>query len=47
MVFLQAVKNIGLANLFTRSLPVRIAIVGPVITLQWFLYDSIKVLNGL
>ncbi|KAL0376274.1 UNVERIFIED_CONTAM: Mitochondrial phosphate carrier protein 1, mitochondrial [Sesamum calycinum] len=44
---MQAVKNIGLANLFTRSLPVRIAIVGPVVTLQWFFYDSIKVLNGL
>ncbi|XP_011092926.1 mitochondrial phosphate carrier protein 1, mitochondrial [Sesamum indicum] len=44
---MQAVKNIGLANLFTRSLPVRIAIVGPVVTLQWFFYDSIKMLNGL
>ncbi|KAJ6708290.1 MITOCHONDRIAL PHOSPHATE CARRIER PROTEIN 1 MITOCHONDRIAL [Salix viminalis] len=44
---LQAVKNIGLANLFTRSLPIRIAIVGPVVTLQWFFYDSIKVLSGL
>ncbi|GAV88768.1 Mito_carr domain-containing protein [Cephalotus follicularis] len=44
---LQAVKNIGLANLFTRSLPVRITIVGPLVTLQWFLYDTIKVLSGL
>ncbi|KAH9654734.1 mitochondrial phosphate carrier protein 1 [Citrus sinensis] len=44
---LQAVKKIGFLNLFTRSLPVRITIVGPVVTLQWFLYDSIKVLNGL
>ncbi|KAI4375447.1 hypothetical protein MLD38_013313 [Melastoma candidum] len=44
---LQAVKNIGFFNLFTRSLPVRIAIVGPLITSQWFLYDTIKVLNGL
>ncbi|KAG8364460.1 hypothetical protein BUALT_Bualt19G0131100 [Buddleja alternifolia] len=44
---MQAVKNIGVANLFTRSLPVRLAIVGPVVTLQWFLYDSIKVLSGL
>uniref|UniRef100_A0A6N2LKY9 Uncharacterized protein n=1 Tax=Salix viminalis TaxID=40686 RepID=A0A6N2LKY9_SALVM len=35
------------ANLFTRSLPIRIAIVGPVVTLQWFFYDSIKVLSGL
>ncbi|XP_011040813.1 PREDICTED: mitochondrial phosphate carrier protein 1, mitochondrial isoform X2 [Populus euphratica] len=44
---LQAVKNIGLANLFTRSLPIRIAIVGPVVTLQWFFYDTIKVSSGL
>ncbi|XP_010530969.1 PREDICTED: mitochondrial phosphate carrier protein 1, mitochondrial [Tarenaya hassleriana] len=43
---LQAVKNIGFVNLFTRSLPVRITIVGPVITLQWFFYDTIKVLAG-
>ncbi|KAL2512578.1 Mitochondrial phosphate carrier protein 1 [Abeliophyllum distichum] len=43
----QAVKNIGLVNLFTRSLPVRITIVGPVVTLQWFFYDTIKVLSGL
>ncbi|XP_057965853.1 mitochondrial phosphate carrier protein 1, mitochondrial isoform X3 [Malania oleifera] len=44
---LQAVKNTGLVNLFTRSLPIRIAFVGPVITLQWLFYDAIKVLNGL
>ncbi|XP_007043080.2 PREDICTED: mitochondrial phosphate carrier protein 1, mitochondrial isoform X1 [Theobroma cacao] len=44
---LQAVKNIGLFNLFTRSLPVRITLVGPVVTLQWFFYDTIKVLCGL
>ncbi|KAF5750996.1 hypothetical protein HS088_TW02G00006 [Tripterygium wilfordii] len=44
---LQAMKNIGFANLFTRSLPIRITIVGPVITMQWFLYDTIKILSGL
>lgn len=44
---MQAVKNIGLVNLFTRSLPVRITLVGPVVTLQWFFYDTIKVLCGL
>ncbi|XP_074565859.1 mitochondrial phosphate carrier protein 1, mitochondrial [Curcuma longa] len=44
---LQAAKNIGFPNLFTRSLPVRITLVGPVITLQWFFYDTIKVLTGL
>ncbi|KAK9112396.1 hypothetical protein Scep_019915 [Stephania cephalantha] len=43
---LQAMKNIGVANLFTRSLPIRISLAGPVVTLQWFLYDSIKVLSG-
>ncbi|GAV86188.1 LOW QUALITY PROTEIN: Mito_carr domain-containing protein, partial [Cephalotus follicularis] len=42
-----AVKKIGLVNLFTRSLPIRILLVGPVVTLQWLLYDSIKVLSGL
>ncbi|KAE8708579.1 Mitochondrial phosphate carrier protein 1 [Hibiscus syriacus] len=44
---LQAVRKIGLVNLFTRSLPVRITLVGPVITLQWFFYDTIKLLCGL
>ncbi|CAK8539066.1 unnamed protein product [Lathyrus sativus] len=44
---MQAIKNIGFINLFTRSLPIRIALLGPVITLQWFLYDTIKVLSGL
>ncbi|KAG6589058.1 mitochondrial phosphate carrier protein 1, mitochondrial [Cucurbita pepo subsp. pepo] len=43
----QAVKNIGFGNLFTRSLPVRIALVGPLVTSQWFIYDTIKVLSGL
>ena len=40
-------KNIGFANLFTRSLPLRITFVGPVVTLQWLFYDTIKVLSGL
>uniref|UniRef100_A0A0D6QRU4 Uncharacterized protein n=1 Tax=Araucaria cunninghamii TaxID=56994 RepID=A0A0D6QRU4_ARACU len=44
---LQAIRNIGFMNLFTRSLPIRIALVGPVITMQWFFFDLIKVLNGL
>ncbi|KAI8022508.1 hypothetical protein LOK49_LG03G03909 [Camellia lanceoleosa] len=39
---LQAVKNIGFVNLFTRSLPIRITLVGPVVTMQWFFYDTIK-----
>ncbi|KAH7850448.1 hypothetical protein Vadar_033131 [Vaccinium darrowii] len=41
------VKKIGLINLFTRSLPIRIMLVGPAVTLQWFFYDTIKVLSGL
>ncbi|XP_010935345.1 mitochondrial phosphate carrier protein 1, mitochondrial [Elaeis guineensis] len=44
---LQAVKSIGVLNLFTRSLPIRFTLVGPVITMQWFFYDTIKVLSGL
>ncbi|MQM20701.1 hypothetical protein Taro_053727 [Colocasia esculenta] len=44
---LQAVRSIGLINLFTRSLPVRFTLVGPLITLQWFFYDTIKVFTGL
>ncbi|KAK2984457.1 hypothetical protein RJ640_026944, partial [Escallonia rubra] len=44
---LQAAKNIGLVNLFTRSLPIRIMLVGPVVTLQWFFYDTIKMMSGL
>lgn len=43
----QVVKKIGLAKLFTRSLPIRIMLVGPAVTLQWLFYDSIKVLSGL
>ncbi|KAK1327155.1 hypothetical protein QJS10_CPA01g00229 [Acorus calamus] len=43
----QAVKKIGFVNLFTRSLPIRIALVGPVVTSQWFFYDTIKLLTGL
>ncbi|KAK1303286.1 hypothetical protein QJS10_CPB11g02186 [Acorus calamus] len=43
----QAVKSIGFVNLFTRSLPIRIALVGPVVTSQWFFYDTIKLLTGL
>ncbi|TXG59245.1 hypothetical protein EZV62_013818 [Acer yangbiense] len=42
-----AVKKIGFVNLFTRSLPIRIMLVGPVITLQWLFFDTIKVLSGL
>ncbi|KAI7731573.1 hypothetical protein M8C21_016062 [Ambrosia artemisiifolia] len=43
----MVVKKIGLRNLFTRSLPIRIMLVGPVVTLQWLLFDTIKVLSGL
>lgn len=43
----MVVKKIGLVKLFTRSLPIRIMLVGPAVTLQWLFYDSIKVLSGL
>lgn len=43
----QAVKKIGFLNLFTRSLPIRIMLVGPVVTLQWLFYDTIKIFSGL
>ncbi|XP_047311895.1 mitochondrial phosphate carrier protein 1, mitochondrial-like [Impatiens glandulifera] len=42
-----AVKRIGFVNLFTRSLPIRIMLVGPVVTMQWLFFDTIKVLSGL
>ncbi|KAI3878271.1 hypothetical protein MKX03_013353, partial [Papaver bracteatum] len=42
-----AMRRIGLLNLFTRSIPIRFMLVSPVITMQWFLYDNIKVLAGL
>ncbi|EOX90610.1 Mitochondrial phosphate carrier protein isoform 3 [Theobroma cacao] len=42
-----AIKKIGLLNLFTRSLRIRIMLVGPVVTLQWLFYDTIKVFSGL
>lgn len=41
------VRKIGFWNLFTRSLPIRMMLVGPVVTLQWLFYDTIKVLSGL
>ncbi|GLT26928.1 hypothetical protein SLA2020_019660 [Shorea laevis] len=41
-----AIKKIGLFNLFTRSLSIRILLVGPVVTLQWLFYDTIKVFGG-
>lgn len=40
-------EHIGFVNSFTRSLHVGMTIVGPVVTLQWFFYDSIMVLNRL
>ncbi|KAL9241506.1 hypothetical protein vseg_015613 [Gypsophila vaccaria] len=43
----SAIRKIGFVNLFTRSLSVRILLVGPVVTLQWFFYDCIKIVSGL
>lgn len=47
LFIVKTIRKIGLANLFTRSLPIRMLAVGPSITLQWFFYDTIKVLCGL
>lgn len=41
------IRNIGVANLFTRSLPIRFTLVAPVVTLQRLFYDTIKILSGL
>ncbi|CAM6124198.1 unnamed protein product [Calypogeia fissa] len=43
----QAVKEIGWVGLFTRSLPLRIMLVGPLVTAQWFCIDSMKIWMGL
>lgn len=45
--YVQAAKSIGVVGLFTRSLPLRVMLVGPLVTAQWFCYDTIKVLVGL
>ncbi|CAK9189403.1 unnamed protein product [Sphagnum troendelagicum] len=47
ITFLQAARNIGIVDLFTRSLSLRVMLVGPLVTAQWFCYDSCKVLCGL
>ncbi|KAG0614413.1 hypothetical protein M758_6G174700 [Ceratodon purpureus] len=47
LTMVQAAKRIGVAGLFTRSLPLRMMVVGPMITAQWFCYDTLKVLAGL
>ncbi|XP_050226326.1 mitochondrial phosphate carrier protein 1, mitochondrial isoform X2 [Mercurialis annua] len=44
---IMAIKKIGISNLFTRSLPIRIMLVGPAVTLQWLFYDTFKVFSGL
>lgn len=47
LTVLQAAKRIGVTGLFTRSLPLRIMIVGPLVAAQWFCYDTFKLLVGL
>ncbi|KAF4373965.1 hypothetical protein F8388_007871 [Cannabis sativa] len=37
---MQAIRNTGIVNLLTRSLPVRMTIIGPLVTTQWFLPTS-------
>ncbi|OAE29797.1 hypothetical protein AXG93_1513s1230 [Marchantia polymorpha subsp. ruderalis] len=45
--FSQSIKSIGWVGLFTRSLPLRIMLVGPIVTTQWFAFDLLKVSLGL
>jgi len=47
LVTVQAARRIGIVGLFTRSLPLRVMLVGPLVTAQWFCYDTCKVLSGL
>lgn len=43
----QAISDIGMFNLFTRGLPLRIFMIGTLTGAQWGLYDSFKVYVGL
>lgn len=43
----QAFKQMGLWNLFTRGLPLRIVMIGTLTAAQWSIYDSFKVFLGI
>ncbi|KAI5063232.1 hypothetical protein GOP47_0021779 [Adiantum capillus-veneris] len=43
----QALKEMGLWTLFTRGLPLRIAMIGTLTAAQWSIYDSVKVFLGI
>lgn len=43
----QAISDIGMFNLFTRGLSLRIFMIGTLTGAQWGLYDSFKVYVGL
>ncbi|OMO93752.1 hypothetical protein COLO4_16702 [Corchorus olitorius] len=43
----DAVKKMGLLGLFTRGLPLRIAMIGTLSGAQWGIYDAFKVVVGL
>jgi solute carrier family 25 phosphate transporter 3 len=45
--FSQSLKAVGWVGLLTRSLPLRLMLVGPLVTVQWFCVDSLKILMGL
>ncbi|XP_030494825.2 mitochondrial phosphate carrier protein 3, mitochondrial [Cannabis sativa] len=42
----DAIKQLGMWGLFTRGLPVRIAMIGTLTGAQWCIYDSFKVFVG-
>ncbi|KAG5245411.1 mitochondrial phosphate carrier protein [Salix suchowensis] len=46
ILLFAAVRKIGFSNLFTRSLPIRIMLVGPVVTLQWLSMIPSKPTSG-
>ena len=43
----EIIAEMGLYNLFTRGLPLRIVMIGTLTGLQWGIYDAFKVFVGL
>ncbi|MCO5611090.1 hypothetical protein L7F22_065340 [Adiantum nelumboides] len=43
----QAFREMGMLTLFTRGLPLRIAMIGTLTAAQWSIYDSVKVFLGI
>lgn len=43
----QAINEMGVVNLFTRGLPLRIVMIGSLSAVQWAIYDAVKVAIGI